>query len=82
MFCYFIIMLVAALGSYHYVFTPLITDAVSSGTRNTFTKDPNTSVIVLTFLAMLIAPITLVVLLVTPLRERVIEVLTVEFNRE
>lgn len=80
MFCYLLIMLLAGLGSFNYVFQPLIDDAIASGSRNAFTKDRTVSLVVLTFCAIIIAPITLVVLLVSPIREEVKNALEVLFN--
>lgn len=80
MFCYLIIMILAGAGAFHYVFRPLIEDAVDSGSRNAFTKDPNMSLMVLTLLASIIAPVTLVVLLVPTIRKQVKDALVIAFN--
>lgn len=80
MFCYLIIMILAGVGSFHYMFQPLIDNAITYGSKNQFTQDRNMSLTVLTLLAVIIAPVTLVVLLVPAIRTQVKDALAIAFN--
>lgn len=71
MFCYFIIAVLIAAIFTSTIFYPELKDATESGTVNTFTESP-TLVLALAFAcAMLIAPITYVILLVDGIRSQV-----------
>lgn len=80
MLCILILAVAAAIASNHYVFTPLLNDAVESGAQNTFTKEPKITLMVLAGLAALGAPLTILILLVPSFKATFIATLQKLFN--
>lgn len=82
MFCILIMSLIASVAAYSYLFNPLLTDAIQSGTKNVFTNDRVITLIVMSALAGLAFPITLVVLLVPDFKESVYNTLSRVINED
>lgn len=82
MFYILIMSLIAGFASYNYMFKPMLEDAISSGTNNVFTNDQLITLSVLSVLAAIIAPVTIVVLLVPEFRNQVYNTLSTFINQD
>lgn len=71
MFCYLIIAALIAAVYTSTVFYPELQDAIESGTDNVFTRSQTLSLALVFASAMLLAPVTYIVLLVDSLRVQV-----------
>lgn len=76
MFCYLLLAIIAGYLANIYVFRGCIDSAVQSNVRNEYTKDPKVTLYVLSAMAGAIAPVTLVVLVIPVLRQRVYDALS------